>query len=154
MEQCRLLGSLLSFSHFPCYPQAKGSFLCWFPGGWICVCSRTLWFSPTNSPVTLGISPTTTTPTDFYRQRFWGFLFTFFNLDFTVSLPSCSSRFNRTQMWGCSVCQPLPCCASSPPWLPVSAPPTSLNECFFFNSLFVGLPYSSLFWQFWLFFCV
>ena len=32
--------------------------------------------------------------------------------------------------------------------LPISAPPTSLDECFFFNSLVVGLPYSSIFWQF------
>ena len=37
-------------------------------------------------------------------------------------------------------------------WLPVSAPPTGLDECFFFNSLVVGLPYSSIFCQFWLFF--
>ena len=36
-------------------------------------------------------------------------------------------------------------------WLPISAPPTSVNECFF-NSLVVGLPYSSIFWQFWLVF--
>ena len=36
--------------------------------------------------------------------------------------------------------------------LPISTPPTGLNECFFFNSLVVRLPYSSIFWQFWLFF--
>ena len=30
--------------------------------------------------------------------------------------------------------------------------PSCLNECFFFNSLVVGLPYSSTFCQFWLFF--
>ena len=36
--------------------------------------------------------------------------------------------------------------------LPISAPPTSLDECFFFNSLVVRLPYSLIFWQFWLFF--
>ena len=36
--------------------------------------------------------------------------------------------------------------------LPVSYPPSSLGECFFFNSLVVGLPYSSIFCQFWLFF--
>ena len=35
--------------------------------------------------------------------------------------------------------------------LPVSAAPTSLDECFFFNSLVVGLPYSSVFCQFLLF---
>ena len=36
--------------------------------------------------------------------------------------------------------------------LPISAPPTSLDECFFFNSLVVRLPYSSIFCQFWLVF--
>ena len=36
--------------------------------------------------------------------------------------------------------------------LRVSAPPTSLDGCFFFNSLVVRLPYSLIFWQFWLFF--
>ena len=35
--------------------------------------------------------------------------------------------------------------------LPVSTPPTGLDECFFFNSLVVGLSYSSIFCQFWLF---
>ena len=32
------------------------------------------------------------------------------------------------------VLQPPLCLMFSPPWLPVSAPPTHLNECFFFNS--------------------
>ena len=36
--------------------------------------------------------------------------------------------------------------------LRVSAPPTSLDECVFFKSLVVGLPYSSIFLQFWLLF--
>ena len=36
--------------------------------------------------------------------------------------------------------------------LPVSAPPTGRVECFFFVSLVVGLSYSSIFCQFWLFF--
>ena len=48
--------------------------------------------------------------------------------------------------------QPPPCRESSPPQLPLSAPPTGLHECFFFISLVVGLPYSSIFCQFWLFF--
>ena len=39
---------------------------------------------------------------------------------------------------------------SSP--LLISAPPTSLDECFFFNYLVAGLPHSSTFCQFWLFF--
>ena len=46
--------------------------------------------------------------------------------------------------------QPPPCCESSLPQLPFSAPPTSLDECFFFISLVVGLPCSSIFCQFWL----
>ena len=45
-----------------------------------------------------------------------------------------------------------PCRESSPPQLPVPAPPTGLDECFFFISLVVGLPYSSIFCQFWLLF--
>ena len=36
--------------------------------------------------------------------------------------------------------------------LPLSAPPTCLDGCGFFNSLIVGLPYSLIFWQFWVIF--
>ena len=39
-----------------------------------------------------------------------------------------------------------------PPRLPVSAPPTGLDECFFFISSVVGLLCGSIFCQFWLFF--
>ena len=72
------------------------------------------------------------------------------------------------RMWGHRVCQWSDCLRclshtlpvsvppgpreSSPPQLPVFAPPTSLDECFFFNFLVVGLPYSFIFWQLWLFF--
>ena len=48
--------------------------------------------------------------------------------------------------------QQPPCLQSSPPLLPVTAPPTGLDECFFFISLVVRLPCSSIFCQFWLFF--
>ena len=41
---------------------------------------------------------------------------------------------------------------TSQPWLPFSSPSASLDECFFFTLLVVGLPYSLNFWQFWLFF--
>ena len=40
----------------------------------------------------------------------------------------------------CRLHQSLPCQESSPPRLPVSAPPTGLDECFFFISLVVRLP--------------
>ena len=65
--------------------------------------------------------------------------------------PRCPSWFTCTQMWDHLVNQQLLCCKSSMPQLPISASPTILDECFFFNSLVVGLPYSSIFWQFWLF---
>ena len=53
----------------------------------------------------------------------------------SVLLFCCSSQFIYTQIWGHLVHQPPPCHASSLPWLPVSAPPTNLDEHFFFNSL-------------------
>ena len=115
-----------------------------------------------NSPVRLGVSPTTTTPTGFYRQVLrphfpalepW--------VAWSVLLPSCSFWFiahkcgttwSTSHYPACPVLQPPPCYMSSPPQLPIPTPPTGLDECFLFNSLVVGLPYSLIFWQFWLFF--
>ena len=54
-------------------------------------------------------------------------------------------------MWDCLVLQPPLCCLSSLPQLPVSTPPTSVNE-HFFNSLAVEFSYSPIFCQLWLFF--
>ena len=50
-----------------------------------------------------------------------------------VSLPSCFSPLICMQMWDHTIPQPQPCCVSCPPHLPVSASPTSLNVCSFFN---------------------
>ena len=51
-----------------CYPQPNW---CWFPSGWACVCSRTLWVSPVNSLVRLGVSPTAaSTPRGVFNLRF------------------------------------------------------------------------------------
>ena len=64
----------------------------------------------------------------------------------------------------CSLACPIPYSTTSlsPPapalsrvlstWLPISAPPTGLDECFFCISLVVGLPCGSIFCQFWLVF--
>ena len=60
--------------------------------------------------------------------------------------------FIFTQTWGNLVHQPLPYHMSSLPWIPISTPPTNLDECFFFNSLVVRLPYSLIFWHFWVLF--
>ena len=161
-EQWHLLCSLLDFSHFPHYHKQTGPFWCWFQGGWACVHSRTLWVSPMNSPVRLGVSPTAASScTGVFNQRF-------------------EALFPQAGALVCAVCltpqlflpvylhanegPPAPPATSlqgSPapalPWvlsarLPVSAPPTALNECFFFNSLIVRIPYSSIFCQVWLFF--
>ena len=151
----------------PCYPQANWALLVLLPSWVICVHSRPLWVSPSNSPVRLGVSPAAaSTPTGVFTQRF-------------------EALFPRTGAMGCVVCfaplQFLPVylcvppglsmcecgatgsishhlvgstsrCTSSPPQLPISAPPTGLDECFFFISLVVRLPYSLIFCQFWLFF--
>ena len=44
------------------------------------------------------------------------------------------------------------CHQSRVPQLPISVLPTGLDKCFFFISLVVGLPYNSIFCQFWLLF--
>ena len=70
-EQWYLLCSLLDFSHFPHYHKQIGPFWCWFPSGWTCVHPRTLWVSPTNSPVRLGVSPAAaSTATGVFNHRF------------------------------------------------------------------------------------
>ena len=102
----------------------------------------------------LGVSPTaSSTPTGVFSQRF-------------------EALFPLTGTLGCAVSLApqlilpvylhvnvrLPCLPATTllqvlsTRLPVSAPPTGLDECFFFISLVVGLPYSLIFCQFWLFF--
>ena len=48
-----------------------GPLWCWFPSKWACAHSRTLWVSPTTSPVRLGVSPAAApTPRGAFNQRF------------------------------------------------------------------------------------
>ena len=141
-----MLLALLSagFQSFPLLPTSRLS-----PSGadslgrWFCIYSRTMWVSLSNSPVRMGVSPAAaSTPTGVFIQRF-------------------EALFPGTGILGCEVChRSTSCCLAhpSPPatallqvlsaQLPVSAPPTGLDECFFFNSLVVGLPYSWIFCQF------
>ena len=134
--------------------------LCWFLGGWFCVCSRTLWVSPTNCPVRLVVYSIATTPTGFYSQRFLRLCFPMLEpwVVWSVSLPSCSSQFIR--MWiaqlasSClshPVLQPPPCHKSSLPsytalplllvWMNVSSLTPWLLDC-----------HRLIFCQFWLVF--
>ena len=49
----------------------SGPLWCWFPSGWACACPRHLWVSPMTSPVRLGVSPAAApTPTGVFSQRF------------------------------------------------------------------------------------
>ena len=74
------------FHSFPPLPTSKvgpsGADSC----GWVCVRSWTLWVSPTNSPVRLGVSPTaTSTPKGF-------------------SISGLTLYFPTMEPWGCMVC--------------------------------------------------
>ncbi|KAF6084387.1 hypothetical protein HJG60_008649 [Phyllostomus discolor] len=124
-----------------------------------------------NSPVRLGVSPAATSmPTGVFNQWFEASFLCAEALGCVVCLNP--QRFLPVYLWA-NVGPPAPpvtispggqrCLARpSPPatvvlrplssQLPNSAPPTGLDECFFFNSLAVGLPYSLIFCRFWLFF--
>ena len=111
----------------------------------------------------LGVSPTASTPTGVFNQRFE-------DLFPCAGALGCVVRFSPQLFFPVyphvNVGVPAPPAAA--PWgpptpallqvfsaqLPVSAPPTGLDECVFFISLVVRVPYSSIFCQFWLFFVV
>ena len=117
-------------------------------GEWVCVCSRTSWVSPMNSLVRPGVSPTSANPTGFYSQRFLGCSFPHWNpgLHSLSCSPVVPSGLSTHKYVTTLIHQLQPCSMSSLPQQPASPPPTDLNECFFFNSLVVRLPYSSIFY--------
>ena len=43
--------------------------------GWVCICSKSVWALQAKSPENLVVSAAALTPTDFYSQKFWGFIF-------------------------------------------------------------------------------
>ena len=175
-EACWALHQLSVTSPIP--HKQIGLFWCWFPGGWFCVHSRTLWVSPTNSPMRLGVSPTASTPTGVCSHRVWGFIFLYWNpglcsLSHSPIVPpslsghKCGTACSASQ---CLIQSARHCLAQSVRLYIVcpSHPGTSLlwvfsttaahlcpsyhlDECFFFNSLVVRHPYSSIFWKFLLF---
>ena len=129
-----------------------GTFCCWFPGGWVCVCSKALWVSPMNSLVRLGVSPALQASQGFIARGFEALISLTGTLGCVVCLASHLFLLSYPHV---NVGPPTPPAAillarsvASPPQLPISAPPTSLV---FFNSLVVRLPHSSIFWQFWMF---
>ena len=130
-----------------------GPLWCWFPSEWACACPRPLWVSPTTSPVKLGVSPAATpTPTGVFTQRFEALFPGAWSPGLLGLLHSPAVRPGLL----CANVGPqgllvvrlpalfVPPSASLSPTvatrvlsarLPVSAPPTSLDECFFFISL-------------------
>ncbi|KAF6125267.1 hypothetical protein HJG60_009786 [Phyllostomus discolor] len=117
-----------------------------------------------NSPVRLGVSPiATSTPTGVFSQRLRGFISPHWNCGLLslsrspVVAPSLSAlECGTAQSASLHIAYPGPPVTTLPrvlsAWLLVSTPLSGLAECVFFNSLVVGLPYSSIFCQFWLFF--
>ena len=128
-------------------------------GGSFCVPSRTLWVSPTNSPVEAGSFSCCLNPHRFLQLEvsfscpgtlgcadcFPPQLFLLVYLHTNVGLPTLPAAISP-----CPPAIALPQVLSA--WLPASAPPTGLDECFFFNFFVIRLPYSSIFCQFWLLF--
>ena len=93
--------------------------MCCFPGVWVCVCFRSLWVSPMNSPVRLRVYPAAaSTTTGVFNQRFEALFPGAGTLGCVVSLSSCSSQFICTRMWEHPVFQLRPCHRSSPPGCP------------------------------------
>ena len=158
-----MLSSLLSFSHFPCYPQSNWALLVLIPK-WVVLCmfqhpvglSNELFCEAGSFCLCLN-------PRRFFQSEVVRLYF--LEVDpWVVGLsrspvvpPSVSAHERRTTQSSSRYLA----CPSSPAstlpqvlstQLPISTPQTSLYECFFFNSLVVGLPYSSIFCQFWLFF--
>ena len=107
-----------------------------------------------NSPVRLGVSAAAaSTPTGVFYQRSEAL---FLALEPWVARGLSAPQLFLSVYLHANVGLPGPLAATLPQvlsiWLPISTPPTSLDECVFFISLVVGLPYSSIFCQFWLFF--
>ena len=105
---CAALSQLSDTS--PTTHKQIGAFLCWFPSGWFCVHSKTLWVSPMDSPVRLRVSPTAATPTGFKSQRFWGFISPCWNsgLHGLTHYPVVPPGLSAWKMWGGPVHQPQP----------------------------------------------
>ena len=120
-----------------------------------------------NSPVKLGVSPAVSTPMGVFTQKFEA-LFPKLGCMVCFTSPLFLPVYLCTKVgpWGLlAVALPAPFVPQSAksldlaalPWvlcalLPFSALPTGLDECFFFISLIIGLPYGSIFCQFSLFF--
>ena len=101
----------ISIFHSDTHNQT-GPLWCWFPSKWACAHSRTLWVSPTTSPVRLGVSPAAApTPRGTFNQRFEALFPRAGALGCTVcSLPA----VHQVYLWANVVPQGATCCSACP----------------------------------------
>ena len=130
-----------------------GPLSCWFPSGWACACPRPLWVSPRTSPVRLGVSPAAAlTPRGVFNQRFEALFPRAGALGCVVyfaphrlsglSVCECGATGSASAQTACPLHPTLCQCRSDgkatrvlSALVPVSTPPTGLDECLFFSSL-------------------
>ena len=125
-----------------------------------------------DSPERPAVSPAAPTPTGFYSQKLWGFIFPMLEPWTAWSVLGLGLRapkeyllifIHDTWMWDhpfwqhrhrslTTTASLLPHTTISPPQFPGSSPPAFLDEYALFKYLVARLPYSSILWQFWLFF--
>ena len=99
------------------------------------------------------ISSATPTPTGFYSQKLWGFIFLALEpwaVQSSLGLGSVTPNFYPPQVnvvWPITILPPSPLRSTLhlSASLHISSPPTRLDECGFFKSLVVGLSYSLIF---------
>ena len=156
--QWHLLGSWQAFSHFltsKLGPSGADSL-----GGWVCVHSSTLWVSPVDSPMKLGVSLTGATPTGVFSQRFWGFISPHWNpglrsrshspvVPTNLSALECGTASHCLAM--CPFCPGCPSPPLLPVWMTVSSLIPWLSD--FHTLLFSGSSCYFLFLNLLSFFC-
>ena len=122
-EDCSALSQLSVTS--PTTHKQIGPFWCWFPGGWACVHSMTLWVSPMNSPLSLWVSLTAATPLQVFIARGFEALFPCAGtLGCMVRLtPQLFLPIYQDANVGPPSLPDSACYVSSLPWLPISIPP-------------------------------
>ena len=126
-----------------------GPFWCWLPLGWVCVCSRTPWVSPTNTPFKLGVLFQLQLPQDFSVRGFEACFPHTGTLGCVVCLASQLFLlvFLHANVGLCLPASTLPCILSTP----AACLCPSSGSGLMFNCLVFGLPYNLIFWHFWLF---
>ena len=111
-DQCHLLSSWLAFSHFPCYPEANWVLLVLILG-WVGLCTFQDPMGLSNKlSCEAGSFSCHHNPHRFLQSGVLKLYFPTLETQVTqsVSLPSCSSWFIRTQIWASQVLS----CPSSP----------------------------------------